>query len=511
MSEPTRQHPVAALAKVVDIIRQNFLTILIVVVAGGTSDEAIWNLVGLGGVAVVLLVWGVLDWLRFTYRVEEGELRIHQGVFVRKKLYLTPERIQVINITSGLVQRMFGLVAVEVKTAGASSKEARISALHREQAEQLEHMLRKKAAPASEGEGVREDYFPGSDRATEESGTRSDIYELGLRDLVVAASTSGSFGVALSIVGGFFSQIDQLVSEEQMMAWAERFTPNMPSTNLVILGVAAVIAISWLLAFLGTIIKYYGFQVEVKEEELVIVHGLIEKKQLTIPYNRIQALSMREELLRQPFGYVSLHLESAGYGDQGSNTATLYPLLPREDARDFIRRVVPEFDADLSGGREGPPRRAMRRYLLRMTWLGLGFALPFWFFVPYGGWALLALPLAWLLGWAQYRAAGIGVRDGSLVICRRVLSKTTAVVKRYRVQAAELKQNPFQRRLHLLSCQVTVASGSQGQSFSVRELDRETAHRYWLWCSSATKTIKSSKSESLKVGKSEVGKSEVGG
>lgn len=483
MSEPTRQHPVAALAKVVDIIRQNFLTILIVVVAGGTSDEAVWNLVGLGGVAVVLLVWGVLDWLRFTYRVEDGELRIHQGIFVRKKLYLTPERIQVINITSGLVQRIFGLVAVEVKTAGASSKEAQISALHREQAEELQRLLRKKTVgPAGEEEATAEE-AAGSAVPRDGGQALGDLYELDMRELVIAASTSGSFGVALSIVGGGISQLDQVVSEEQMIAWAERFTPSMPSANLAVLGITAMIVVAWLLAFLGTIIKYYGFRVEVREEDLVIEHGLLEKKQITIPFNRIQALSMREELLRQPFGYVSLHLESAGYGDQGGNTATLFPLLPRRRAREFIRRVVPEYDVDLWGGREGPPRRALRRYILRMTWLGAGIALPFWLFVPYGAWAALAFVPAWLLGWAQYRAAGIGVRSGSLVICRRVLSKTTAVVRRYRVQAAELKQNPFQRRQNLLSCGVTVASGSQGQTFKVRELDREAAFRYWQWCS----------------------------
>lgn len=481
MSEPVRQHPVAALAKVVDIVRQNFITILIVLLAGGASEEAFFNLVGIGGVAVVLLVWGILDWLRFTYRVEDGQLQVSQGIFVRKQLLLSPERIQVIDITQGPVQRLFGLVELEVKTAGSTSKEAKISALSRKKALELQEILREAVARARPAANEEEALVEG------EPEEAYPVHGLRMKGLLVAASTSGRFGIALSIVGTVFSQIDQVVPEEQMLEYARRLVPAMASANLILFSVLAVIAVSWLFAFLGTIIKFYGFQVEVRGEELVISRGLLERKQMTVPFNRIQAVQIKEGVLRQPLGYASLHLESAGYGDESGNSAALFPLIRRDEVDSFIAEVVPEYRAEAP--RERPPAIALRRYMLRMTWFSLPFILPAWGWIPYGEWAWLLLPPAWLLGWAQYRAAGVGTDDGTMVLRSRLLGKSTAIVRKYRVQAAELKQNPFQSRHNLVNFQVTVASGSQGASFRVRELSRGTGMKFWEWTSARPRGI----------------------
>src|SRR5699024_12236542 len=78
MSEYQRQHPVAAIAKALDIIRGNFITILILLFIGG-GEQSLFNLYWILGTIVVLLAWGVISWFRFSYRVEEGELFIEQG------------------------------------------------------------------------------------------------------------------------------------------------------------------------------------------------------------------------------------------------------------------------------------------------------------------------------------------------------------------------------------------------------------------------------------------------
>jgi len=125
MFEAQRQHPAAALANAFDIIRGNFITIIILIFVGSGGDQGQFTLYWIFGTFVALLIWGGISWFRFQFSVYDGELKIEQGVFVRKKLYLTSDRIQVIDISAGVVQRLFGLVAVEVKTAGSSSKEAK--------------------------------------------------------------------------------------------------------------------------------------------------------------------------------------------------------------------------------------------------------------------------------------------------------------------------------------------------------------------------------------------------
>ena len=466
MSDLQRQHPAAALANAFDIIRGNFITILVLIFIGGGGREANFTLYWILGTFIVLLIWGVISWYRFEFRVEEGELQIEQGFIIHKKLFLTSDRIQVIDISAGVIQRIFGLVAVEVKTAGSSSKEAKINAITREKAEQLKRLLRK------EKEAER------ADAADEIKQSR--VYTLDTKDLLVAASTSGRLGVALSVVGAGFSQIEQIISEEQMIRFVETNLPNTTSAMMIIFSIVAVIVVSWLFSFVSTIIKYYDFVVEVRENELLITRGLFERKQLTIPFNRIQAVQIKEELLRQPLGYASLVIESAGYGEEQGNSTTLFPLIAKQRIYEFIDEVIPEYHADINDTATAS-KRGLRRYLLRMVWISLPIILTLWGTVSYGVFAWFLLLPALLLGYQQYRDARISTGDDTLVLTSRLLSKTTAIVKKYRTQACEIRENPFQTRLQLSNFTIHVASGNQGRSFTVRELAKKQAAAYLDW------------------------------
>src|SRR5690625_5421072 len=115
MSDFKRQHPVSAVAGVIDLVRENLVTIIVILVfgAGSGGPSFIWMFTSL---FVLLLLYGIAGWWRFQYRIEDGELQIRRGVLVRRNLYLTRDRVQVIDVTSGLVTRLLGLVVVEINT-----------------------------------------------------------------------------------------------------------------------------------------------------------------------------------------------------------------------------------------------------------------------------------------------------------------------------------------------------------------------------------------------------------
>lgn len=471
MSEAQRQHPAAALANALDIIRANFITILILIFIGSGGERGDYTLYWIAGSFIALLIWGVISWLRFEFSINDGELKIEQGVFIRQKLYLASDRIQVIDISAGVIQRLFGLVAVEVKTAGSTSKEAKINAITREKAEQLETLLRKKSD------------IEGDNRETDKKDSAEHkIFTLTTRDLLTAATTSGRMGVALSIVGGVFTQIDQIITEEQIIRFIETNMPRSTSTSIVVLSIIAVFAISWLFSFLSTLIKYYDFKVRVREKDLLISRGLFERTQLTIPFNRIQAVQIKEGLLRQPLGYGSLIIESAGYGEDEGNSNTLFPLIAKDRMYALIDEVIPEYNTEVTN-EVGITKTGLRRYLLRMVWISLILTIVIWSLVPYGVYSGFVLIPLLFLGYQQYRDAAVFSGDDTLIMRFRLLSKTTAIIKKYRMQATQITQNPFQSRLNLANLTVHVASGNQGRSFTVRELETEDAFSYKEWLS----------------------------
>lgn len=83
MSEPRRLHPIAAVSNVLKTLKDSIIPILIIVVFGN-SEGKIQLFITIGIIALILIS-GILTWLRFTYRIEEGELRIESGLIIRKK------------------------------------------------------------------------------------------------------------------------------------------------------------------------------------------------------------------------------------------------------------------------------------------------------------------------------------------------------------------------------------------------------------------------------------------
>ncbi|MFP3489650.1 PH domain-containing protein, partial [Staphylococcus sp. SIMBA_130] len=85
-----------------------------------------------------------------------------------------------------------------------------------------------------------------------------------------------------------------------------------------------VLLVFWLLGIAGTMIKYGKFAITKVGDELFITRGLLEKKQITIPLKRIQAVGIAESVIRQPFGFVTVFVEVAGGAlDSGEDFSTV--------------------------------------------------------------------------------------------------------------------------------------------------------------------------------------------
>lgn len=95
-----------------------FCIFLIHRVFGKEIDRIVLTACVIAAAAVMLIVFAWLRWRRFVYRVEDGVLYMEHGLWVRRKLWITKERIQSLNITVSLYDRMFGLVRLEMETSG---------------------------------------------------------------------------------------------------------------------------------------------------------------------------------------------------------------------------------------------------------------------------------------------------------------------------------------------------------------------------------------------------------
>ncbi|WP_158278737.1 PH domain-containing protein [Rhodohalobacter mucosus] len=460
MSEFQRQHPASAISGAFALIRENFVTILIFLFLG-VSNENLDFLWWISGGFIVLLLLGFGSWWRFEYKIENGELHIRRGLFVRKNLYLTKDRIQVIDITAGLVQRLFGLVKVDIQTAGSSSREASIEAVSLQRAKEINRLLRGETDSSDAGE---------SEEISETIDKPQKIFTLPGKELLIAASTSGSFGIAFSILATVFSQAEPLLDESEMYDIIIGLLPAQNDLFTIIVMVVIFAAAAWLLSFISTLLSYGDFKLEVKPDEMVISRGIFEKKRLTIPYNRIQAVHISEGIIRQPLGYASVHIESAGYGDdKGTGSIVLFPLMKRDELLLFLNDILPDYQKLHEGVR--PPARAARRYMIRASVVITAITAALYWLLSLNNWVWIIPALSVYWGWLRYRDAAAALSEDVLVIRSRQLAKNTAYIKRKRIQDATISQSWIQCFRNLCTVTVHVASGDQGKSFSVTDLE----------------------------------------
>jgi len=469
MSDFQRQHPVAAISRALGLIRGNFVTILVFLFVGARSENFpfLWWIVG--GVGF-LLVLGFANWWRFLYKVEDDTLHIKSGIFVRKDLYLTRDRIQVIDVTSGILQRIFGLVRLDIQTAGSSSRQAAIDAITTDNAREINRLLR----PDKNGDPAVRDQEDMAESDIKPENLRS--IKLPLKELLIAASTSGSFGIALSLIATVFSQVEPLISESEMYEYLIGMIPSDADVVVISATIGAFIIFAWLISFFSTVFKYGNFQLEVKEDEIVVSRGIFEKKRITIPYNRIQAIHVAEGMIRQPLGYASLHLESAGYGDEkGSGSFVLFPLIGRSEIQPLLEEVLPDYNRGVEGIK--PPSRSLRRYIFRSSVLVTIITGILYWILSLNIWIWLLPLLSVFWGWIRFKDAAAGWDDALFVIRSRFISKSTAYIKKKRMQDFSLDQSFFQRYRGLCSLKLHVASGDHGKSFGVSDLELEDGYR----------------------------------
>ncbi len=91
------------------------------------------------------------------------------------------------------------------------------------------------------------------------------------------------------------------------------------------------------MSIIGTVLKYGGFKLEKFGDELVISRGLLEQRQLTIHTGRVTAVRIVRNLFRQPFGYATVYVESAGGGSKDEQLSTV--LLPIAEENGINRAI----------------------------------------------------------------------------------------------------------------------------------------------------------------------------
>jgi putative membrane protein len=415
-----------------------------------------------GGVllATVIVVGAVLSWLFFSYQIGDDSILIRSGVFKKKQLDIKFDRIQGVNAEQNPVYRFLNLVTVTFDTAGSSGNEGNLPAVTREFANSLREQI---------GRGQAEDVI---DEEQPAAHVRS-LLKLDWRDMIRIGLADRRALIVFALIGPLFDQmgdrikpvIESAVESVVLEALQLGIGAGAAIALIIVFGVTLLFV---LISVAAAFLRFHNLEVFLDGHTLRSVGGLLTRHEHAMDLQKIQTLRSQQGIVQSGLGRYTLTARQAISGRRGhAGKMFTRPVVTAT----MVDQLRPLMLAPAGGRLTQDPRshrfQPVSRYYLRSRILYLG-ALPATILAtiftaaegPVGLLALIWIPLVSLVSWRNWRRAGYLHDDNELVCRSGLLGYRTVALLFRKVQRVTVTQSRFQRRKHLASLRLYMASGS---------------------------------------------------
>ncbi|PST47949.1 hypothetical protein COO72_10410 [Bifidobacterium callitrichos] len=373
-------HPLGLLVALIQSIRGIISTVVSLLVVfrllmqGRSMSWGTWALI----VAAVALTLAqpVIRWASTRYRLGTDSLQFRSGLFFRKHRTIGYGSIHAISSSSPVYMQPFGIVQLTVSAAGAGDTDITLDAVPTALQLELER-LRARActgtaanvattatAPATSTAATPDSPLtaaaapstssvpPSSLTPSSDARPKSDapVFRASVRDIMLFAVTDLGFIAAAFVVFGFVQNLQDMLPRDWVRT-AERSVGDYAARGVtaIIMLVLACVIVLMTVSVVTSLLRFYGFEVWRRGDDLVVVRGLFTRSTTTIPVSRIQSIVVRQSLLRRPFRLcsVGLGLSSSPSGDgeeSGISAARILPVIGTSRVYGVLTAMLPEWD-----------------------------------------------------------------------------------------------------------------------------------------------------------------------
>ncbi len=317
---------------------------------------------------IIAICWFIsfLSYKNFTWEITDTEFTLRRGIISKKQVHIPFRRIHSIDTNAGIIDRLLGLVTLNIQTAGSSKPEATMAGITLAEAEamRVEIFARKRmvmnpaAASAAQGATVRgaaalrgtaEQALTGAannlsstiDQAGASLGQIAhgasvideldavsssmrgafggeSYYEdapvdferkLNTKELIFAAlSGKSTSAIVLAIFGALCSIAGYVGISERTLSLAQGAFVRMGALGIAAIAamVIGIILLIWVFATLSAVVQYGGFTVRRRAGRLEIERGLLQRRFNGVAIDRIQSVAVKRGLVRRMIGYAEV-------------------------------------------------------------------------------------------------------------------------------------------------------------------------------------------------------------
>lgn len=313
---PQRQSAVGIVIMFFDTIQQyaRALWPILVVWIFKFDDLNKWML--FGGTLFVLIVIAVVAYLKyrnFTFFLDDQneEFVITEGVLNKTKTTIALYKIQQVNIKQSLLQRLIGVHALEVDTAGSKEQEVSIKAISHQIALDLKAKLLDNESDKRTFDAATSTYS-----GLSEEKPFINISLLSLLKVGVTSNYMRSLGLLLAFFVTIYDNLMRFsnqgyINEDQFSGYFNQALALQYIGIFLVVIFGAIIVIN----LVRTVVRYFGFTMARQKGSLLLSFGLFNTKSTIIKPEKVQIVAYTRNYFQKKMNILELKIKQATAGE----------------------------------------------------------------------------------------------------------------------------------------------------------------------------------------------------
>ncbi|GEP85515.1 membrane-flanked domain-containing protein [Staphylococcus piscifermentans] len=484
MFEAQKLHPISYISGLIKTIKQNFIVIILFFFNIQDFDytdskQYIWP----AFLLILFLFSFIINATKvFTtrYWIEGHHFIITYGFFNKKRKEIDIQRIQSIDTSQDVVNRLFGGVILEIKVPSNSVK---LEIVSKKQSQWIEQSIKQ----VQNSVDLTDETTEASDQEVQtEMTSQQTIFKLNLKELMLMSFTSGSIVLAILTLSPILGSLQSVIPWDSIFHQFQNIAKAAYLVTAMI--IISILIIAYIIGVIIEFTRYFGYTLAEEKHQLKIKHGLLNVKSLTVPTKRIQAVIEKQSFIRRLLGYTSIYFvitsdgASAAESESASGVVVILPFMKRDKAYEMLDYLVPSLKFPTV--ETGLPKGGIRRNAQILAGIFLaggiigGYLWNMWALVP----ATLLIILTVINSVIMVRNSGMLLSSDELVVKYSQLIRTRYYyAMKDKLIGFEKRQNPFLRKAGLAHFNFSTAKGAGSLNIGLRFVKAETAEELKIW------------------------------
>lgn len=324
-NQPQRQSLIGILVIFLEMIFQVLKATWPIIVITLLKADFKSTLIGFLILLAIVVYFGVYSFLKyrnFTFYIDEEneEFIVSDGIINKTKTTIQLHKIQQVNIKQNLIQRLIGVYALDVDTAGSDKKEGNIKAISHDLALALKSKLLE-----NEGKKVV--------LSEEETATASAEFKptpflkINLESLLKIGITSNyvkSVGLILTFFFTIYENLHQAGAEDVINTERiEGFVDNNSLWYSALVFVLVMFSVVFLINILRTVIKFFDYTVAKQKGSLMLTYGLINTQSTILKPEKVQIVKISSNYFQKKLNVLEIKIRQAISNEKKDNKSLI--------------------------------------------------------------------------------------------------------------------------------------------------------------------------------------------